>query len=337
MGRASASRRRALSFVAVVSALGLLAAVCITRRHDLERALDAVPPGAFAVLVVLHVLTLVCRSEAWRLTLHAVDGVWLARDAVHGANAAAFLAGSLESHTAMPARIALLGRLTSRAPRPGQIAVADVPIFLLEVCGTAILLAACAAAAGPWPWWSAPLALVIAAGALWGGRVCLSRYGERAPITRGLAVLADRRLRLVLVGVVSAITLLGAARVLVALWACGLGHGAGDVAIVFAALGFFGLLPLGPSASPGATLAVAGGAGVGAALAAGLCISASSIAAVLVYALAVGGLHAGQRAKLRLQTVRRERAELVELGVLGAVEVRRARRQQAELARARVK
>jgi len=322
--------RRLLSFGAVLAALGLLAAVCARRREDLEAALDAVPLGAFALLVALHLATLVCRSEAWRLTLHAVDGHWLARDAVHGANAAAFVAGSLESHTAMPARIALLGRLAgSRAPRPGQIAVADVPIFLLEVCGTAVLLAA----AGPWPWWSAPLVLSVAAGALLGGRHVLARYGERAPLARGLAVLEDTRLRVQLLGFVVAITLLGAARVLVALWACGLDHGPGEVAVVFAALGVFGLLPLGPSASPGATLAVAGGAG---GLAAGLCISASSIAAVLAYAVVVASLTAGNRAKHRLQAIRLERPEAVELRVIGTVEVRRAGGEQAELARAGV-
>ena len=50
-------------------------------------------------------------------------------------------------------------------------------------------------------------------------------------------------------------------------------------ALAFAALGAFGLLPLGPSAPPGALLVVSGGAGAGA-LAAGLALSATSLAAV---------------------------------------------------------
>lgn len=296
--------RRALSFSVVLAAIALLAAICVTRKDDLATALDAVPPAAFVALVALHVLTLICRSEAWRLTL----GGQVARDAVHGANAGAFLAGSLESHTAMPARIALLMRLApGSAPPALRIALADVPIFVLEVCGTVLLLAA----SGRWPWWVSTLAFAGVA-----------------------TVLAVRRPPRALAGIVAAITLLGAARVLIALWATGLAHGPGDVAVVFAALGVFGLLPLGPSASPGATLAAAGSAGVGGALAAGLCISASSIAAVLVYAIAIAALHLGKRAELRLQAIRRERAEPVELGVLGAMEIGRAGGQQAELARA---
>ena len=56
---------------------------------------------------------------------------------------------------------------------------------------------------------------------------------------------------------------------------------------VFAALGLFGLLPLGPGAPAGATLAAFGNTGLGAAIAAGLMLAASAILAVAVYALGV--------------------------------------------------
>jgi hypothetical protein len=62
----------------------------------------------------------------------------------------------------------------------------------------------------------------------------------------------------------------------------------------------FGLLPLGPSASPAgavASLGVSGTAAIGSALVLGITVSATLICAVGVYALAVGGLVLGDRAR----------------------------------------
>jgi hypothetical protein len=99
------------------------------------------------------------------------------------------------------------------------------------------------------------------------------------------ATRAARRGRLVaLVVTVVGLTL---ARIWVAPAVCDLPHGLGEIAWVFAAMGVFGLLPLGPGASPGATLATLAATSVGAAAAAGLLLAASSVLAVLVYALAV--------------------------------------------------
>lgn len=98
-------------------------------------------------------------------------------------------------------------------PKPLQIAVADVPIFLLEVCTTALLLAV-ATAIGP--------------------------------------------------------LLLAAALV---------------VALTCATMGVLGLLPLGPSAAPAATMAAAGSGAN--ALAAGLVVAAGALVAVAAYALVV--------------------------------------------------
>ncbi len=68
---------------------------------------------------------------------------------VHAANAAAFVAGAVQSQAALPARVAML-RPTARlrAPRPGVILAADVPIFALELWPTALLVCAAAVAGG---------------------------------------------------------------------------------------------------------------------------------------------------------------------------------------------
>jgi hypothetical protein len=212
----------------------------------------------------------------------------------------------------MPARVALLRRLAPvETPHPAHVAVADVPIFLLEVAGASALLALTGA------WWAPPAAVVLLVGA----RLAA---GRRA--TRGLAVLADVRRRAALAAIVACVVACGLARVWVALAVMHLDASPAAAAAAFAALGVFGLLPLGPSAPPGALLLVSGGAG---ALAAGLALSATSIFAVLVYA-ALLALR-GKRSEVRLQAVRVEGAEAVEARVGGTVEVSRAGRQQVAL------
>jgi hypothetical protein len=260
---------RLVSWVALAAGLAALAWLCHSRADEVEGALRSVAASAFALMVALHALTLAARSEAWRLSLAAVEDRVPPRRAVHLTNAGAFVAGAVVAHGALPARVALMRRLApDRAPRPAQIAVADAPIFLLELCLTALLLIVVTPLAG------AALALALLA---------LLACG-RLP-HRGLAVLGDARRRAGLLAWVTALTVLAVTRVAVALAASGVAAGPAEVGATFAALGVFGLLPLGPSAPAGATVAIAGTGGE--ALAAGLVLAASSLVAVAVYGLAV--------------------------------------------------
>jgi hypothetical protein len=295
-------RGRLGAAVTALAALALVGALCVMHAGDVGAAFAAVPAWAIASAVALHLVTLALRSEAWRLTLASAGAESLPRRAVHVANAAAFVAGIVQSQAALPTRVTLLRRLAgARAPRPGQICVADVPIFVIELSATALLVAA-AVVAGRGAWWIAPLAVGVAAVALAGARLAPERLARR-PIVRGLAVLADRRRRGPVVALVLGVEALTVGRVALVLSVSGLPHGLADVAWVVAAMGVFGLLPIGPGASPGATLAALGASSVGASVAAGLMLGASSIGAVLVYALLVA---LGSR--LRAARSRRERA-----------------------------
>ena len=274
------------SAVMRLGALALVGVLCVTHAEDVGQAFTTVPAWMLAMLVALHLVTLVLRSEAWRLSLASAGGDGLSRGAVHGANAAAFVAGAVQSHAALPARVAVLRRVArERAPRASQICVADLPIVVLELCATALLLAA-GALAGRGSWWIALAALAVAVAVVVTARMAPDRT-TWAP-ARGLAVLADQRRRGPLVLLVAGLTGLTAVRVWLVLVVCGLPHGLGDVSWTFATLGLFGVLPLGPGAPAGATLATFGVAQLGAAIAAGLLLAASSIVAVLVYAVAVG-------------------------------------------------
>jgi hypothetical protein len=316
--------------------VGVLLALCVARHEELLTAVATVPPATLLGLAALHLLGLVARSEAWRLSLGAIGGAPLARRVVHTANAGAFVVGSLEAHATMPARIALLRRLAGHdAPHPGHVAVADLPMLLIEVAIAALLLGMTG------EWWAPP----AAAGALVVARLAAGRKA-----TRGLAVLADVRRRAALTGLVAFIVCCGLARIWLTLSLVHLDASPSEVAVAFAMLGAFGLLPLGPSAPPGAMLVLSGSAG---ALAAGLVLSATSITGVLLYAgllafvetnrPSAGGTRlrrprgrlrhpsVGNRAKAGLQPVEVEGAEAVEERMSGAVEVGRAGGEQAEL------
>ena len=264
----------------------VLALLVARNGADVATAIEAVPWWALVGAVGLHVVVLIMRSEAWGLSIAAVDGRPLPRRVLHRASSAAFLAGTLQSQAALPARVAMLRRMAGDdAPRPGQIAVADVPIFAIELVLAAALLVV-GVAGGLGSWWSAAGAVAFAIGVLVALTLTRRRYAHR-PIARGLAVLADRRRRGRLAALVAGVCAATVARIWLVLVACGLPHTAGEVGWLFAALGAFGLLPAGPGAPAGATLATLGTGSVGAAVAAGLVLSATSIAGVLVYGCAV--------------------------------------------------
>ena len=281
-------RQRLGSCAATTAVSALAAVVCARHAGDIGQVLADVPPRYVAAAVALHVATLVLRSEAWRLTLESVADTALPRSALHGANAAAFVAGTLQSQAALPARVAVLRRLAGDvAPRAGQIWVADIPIFVLELFATAVLLTA-GMLAGGGRWWIGMAAVVVAACLLVAARLAPQRLTDR-PFVRGLAVLADRRRRGPLVAIVIAGITLTVARLWLVLSVCGLPHGIAELTAVFAAIGLFGLLPFGPGAPVAATLAALGGAQIGAVVAAGLMLLASSLLAVAAYA-AIAGL-----------------------------------------------
>jgi hypothetical protein len=270
-------------------AAGVLVVVCALHADDLGAALDRLPLLAVGGATLLHALTLVARGEAWRLSLRAADGPMLDRRAVHGASAGAFVAGSVSSHFAMPVRIALLRPLSrDHAPGVRTVLLADAPILALEIVVATSALAVGLAFVPLLPWWLGPCAALAAVGFVVALRMSHLRF-EGHPLVTGLAILGRRRERIVLAALVAAIAALTLTRVWLLLSALDLPHDPPAVALVFVAMGVLGLLPLGPASGPGATLVVLGATSATAAAAAGIAVSATSILAVGVYALAVGG------------------------------------------------
>jgi hypothetical protein len=265
-----------------LAALALVAVVCAQHADDLAHALAAVDAWVFVVVVGLHLVVLVVRTEAWRVTLRGAGRAPPPR-ASHWASAVGFVAGILEGHAALPARMAV-ARRTAPADTPAlrEMLLSDLPVYALEACLVALLVPIAAVDGAGLPPWSAAIALIAPPAAVIALRLLHQRF-ESHRLAAGLAVLGRPGLRgrlLVLATVVVSLTF---ARIWISLAAVGLPAGPGDAAIAYVAVTLVGQLPLGPATGPAATLAIASGSGVAAAAAGGLVISAASIGGVLVY------------------------------------------------------
>jgi len=278
----------------MISALapGLVAAFLIgwivaTRGDEVVAAMAACPPWVIAGATLAHALTLVLRTEAWRTVLTAGHDRRLESGVLHAANAGSFLVGTVQSHAALPARVALLRRLGGRdAPEVSRVALADAPIFMLEVCTSALLAGLAATAIPSIPVWAPIVTMLGAVAILWALRLAHLRFRHR-PLAAGLAVLAEPGPAVQLMTIVLAFTVAALARTWLVLIGFGLPSGPTDVALVLFSMGAIGLLPLSAlGTAPTATVAAMGTTDLSAAAAAGMVIATSTVFAVLLYAAA---------------------------------------------------
>jgi hypothetical protein len=273
-----------------LAVLGLIGFLLFTRGAPVLDAIATVPVWVILGATAAHVLTLALRTEAWRTVLRAAAGEKAEsldpRD-VHAANAGAFLAGTVQGQAALPARIALLRRFGgASAPDVSQIALADAPIVLFEVCAAAVLAAVGSTAVGMIPAW-APWAMLGGAVAVLAAlRLLYGRFRHRK-IAAGLGVLANPELRNRLAIVVAAFTAMAFLRTWIVVAAFGLPSDPAHVCLVLFTMGAVGLLPLGIGTGPAATVAALGGTSLVSATAAGMVVSSATILAVLIYAGAI--------------------------------------------------
>lgn len=281
------SVRTVLMWGVTIAVAIVVVVVANHHAHEILETLRNVSPVPVVAAALLHAVTLLLRSEAWRIGLRAVGADALPLATIHRANGLAFLVGTIQGELSLPARVAALRRAEpERAPGAAQMAMVDAPLALVEL---AWLFAFAAL-------WRPELLIgtvVIAAALPWAARrVAPSRPPGSA--LRGLMVATDRPALRRLVLVMGAVVLVSALRIWLILLAFHLPIDIGSVAKVIAAVTVIGALPFGLSTGPAATLASlsSGDAALttdGIATATGLAISATSVLGVLVYAAITWG------------------------------------------------
>jgi hypothetical protein len=274
----------ALAPAAAVVVIGYL---LLTRGASVLAAIATVPPWVIVGATMAHLLTLALRTEAWRTVLRAAGGERVGLRALHAANAGAFLAGTVQGQAALPTRIALLRRFGGKdSPAVAEIALADAPIVIYEVCAAALLAAVGSTAVGVIPGW-APWAMLGGAVAVLAVlRLVYGRLRHRK-LAAGLGVLASPDLRTRLAIVVAAFTAMAFLRTWIVLVGFGLPSDPVHVCLVLFTMGAVGLLPLGIGTGPAATVAALGTTNLALATAAGMVVSSATVLAVLIYAGAI--------------------------------------------------
>lgn len=276
--------------VATVAAAGVLAAVVAGHRHEFSAAVQAAPLWLLGVVVVLQVVALVARSEAWHVCVRAAGGT-VARRRLYRAASVGYLGSQLNSQLGVAARIAALRRSSpDRCPRVPALIAAELPILAVEAALAALTSYTLVGPLGL-PWWLPPAALAVAVLGLVGLRA-LAR-GHRRGFWTGLAVLRTARGRGAVVVLVLVAVLAQIARNWLVLQAVGVDASLFDAIAVLIAMVTISQLPVGPTVGAGAVVAILGANGVAVAAAAGVILTATGTAGALAYVAwaAVDRLH----------------------------------------------
>jgi uncharacterized membrane protein YbhN (UPF0104 family) len=278
--RRGRSWRRVAVMVLPLLALGLLALVVGERKAAFVGALHAAPPWLFACAVVLQLLALLARSEAWKLCVGAA-GSTISRRGVFRASALGGLVGILNGTAGVAARIAALRRSApERCPQARALLAAELPIVAIEASLAALTSFTLLGPLGL-PWW-VPVLCVAVTSALAFGLTVLAR---RRPLGMwsGLAILRSLEGRGRIVALVLFAVFCQIARNWLALHAIGVDASPFDAIAVLIAMVTLSQLPIGPSVGAAAVVLILGTNGVALAAAAGVLLSGTGMAGTLAF------------------------------------------------------
>jgi hypothetical protein len=273
-------RRVALSVVGALAVAALLGFVLAGRRGQFTAALHTAPLSLLAAAVVLQIVALLARSEAWKICVDAAGGT-VPRRLLFRAAGVGYLASILNGSLGVAARIASLRRVAPQtSPRVPALLAAEVPIITVEVALAAIFSFTLVAPLGV-AWWVPVIAVGVVAGAI----AALRRVCERrqAGLWSGLAVVRDkgrsRMIAFVLLAVCAQI-----ARNWLMLRAIGVNVSVFDAMALLIAMFTLGQLPIGPSVGAAAAVLILGANGVALTAAAGVLLVVTSTIGSLCYA-----------------------------------------------------
>lgn len=241
--------------------------------------------GVLAVTVLLQIVALLARSEAWHLTIGAAGGT-VARRVLFRASSMQVLGGLINGHLGVAARIAALRRSSPEvSPQVPTLIAAEFPIIAIEAALAAL---ASFTLIGPLglPWWLPLILLAVVGAASAGLRHLALRRGR--DLWKGLAVLRSasrgrRVVAFVLVAVFAQIF-----RNWILLHAVGVDASLFDATAVLIALVTLSQLPVGPSVGAAAAVLILGSDGVAAAAAAGVLLTVTGTIGGLCFAAWAG-------------------------------------------------
>jgi len=279
--RWAGAHRKLVTGAGTLLTLGGLTVVLAGRWGQLADAAVGASPWLLGAAVVLHIGSLVARSEAWNISVHAAGGT-VARRRLYRAASVGYIGNIINGELGFALRIASLRRTApSEVPRVATLAATEVPLIVVEAT-LATLTAFTLVGPLGLPWW-APLA---AFAAMVGVTVALRRLVRRrtAGWRRGLLVLGDRPACTRMAGFVTLAVCGQILRNWLMLQASGIHASIFDATAVLIAVAVLGVLPVGPSVGAAAAVLILGAQGVAGVSAAGVMLTATGTAGALAYA-----------------------------------------------------
>jgi uncharacterized membrane protein YbhN (UPF0104 family) len=291
-------RRVPITVAGTLATAGILAYVLAGRRHEFAHALSSASIWILGVTVLLQIVALVSRTEAWHLTIEAAGGT-VARRVLYRASALQVLGGAINGHLGVAVRIAALRRSSPEvSPQVPTLVAAEFPILAVEA-GLAALTSFTLIGPLGIPWWLPFIAIAVVAGISAGLRQLA--LGKGRELWKGLSVLrrlnsGSRVIGFVLIAVFAQIF-----RNWMLLHAVGVDASFLDAIAVLIAVVTLSQLPVGPSVGAAAAVLILGHDGVAAVAAAGLLTTVTGTIGGLCFAAWSGTDHLVIRRSARRQ------------------------------------
>jgi uncharacterized membrane protein YbhN (UPF0104 family) len=279
-GALAARRRTPLTVVGSLVAVGVLVLVVAGRWGQFARAAAGAPWWALTTAAALQVASLLSRTEAWNVTVHAAGGT-VGRRRLYRAAGVGYLGNIVNGELGFAARIASLRRAAPReTPKALTLAATEIPIVLMELSLATLFSFTLVSPLGL-PWWT-PLVGFCAVLAVVAG---LARLARRHPSGwwKGLAALSEPRARTRVAIFVTLAVCGQIARNWLMLYASGVHASVFDAIAVLIAVAALGALPIGPGTGTAAMVLILGSTGVAGVSAAGVLLTATGTVGALAY------------------------------------------------------
>jgi hypothetical protein len=294
--------RTTITVVGSLATAAVLAVVLADRRHEFATALRGAGGSVLTVTVLLQIVALVARSEAWHLTIGAAGGT-VDRRVLYRASSMQVIGGMINGHLGVAARIAALRRSSPTvAPQVPTLVAAEFPILAVEAALAALTSFTLVGPLGL-PWWLPIVAIAVIATISAGLRHLAIRTGRE--LWKGLAVLRSLRGGSLVVGFVLVAVFAQIFRNWMLLHAVGVDASFFDSIAVLIAVVSASQLPLGPAASAAAAVLILGRDGVAEAAAAGVLLTVTGTIGGFCFAAWAGADHLW----IRTRHVRRSRRD----------------------------
>lgn len=278
---ASMRGRIAISVSGALLVAAILAYVLAGRGAQFSAALGTAPIALVALSVLLQIVALLTRTEAWTICVRAAGGT-ASRRVLFRSAAFGCLASIVNGSVGMAVRIASVRRAAPQTtPRAPALVAAEVPIITVELALVALFSFTLVAPLGV-PLWLPALVIAVMAGFV----AVLHRVSNRhrTGLGAGLAVLRmESRGRLITFALLAV-----CAQVLrnwLMLHAIGVHISIFDSMALLIVMFTVGQLPIGPSTGPAATVLILGAHGVAATAAAGVLVTLTGVIGSLIFAV----------------------------------------------------